>query len=191
MHNLPFFVYCNDDNAIISFRYFLFISSLFSNNSINAQTVDFGKETIQRGEVINIFGRVKHADTKEYLNDVYIFLECDGEVKQVNSISGNKAFDFKVGYGKIYKIIISKVGYVSKLVEINTNIPDNALKNGQAIDLDLSLNQSIISLNLGGEINVFTVPIAKASFDEETKDVSFDFDYVKLIREKAILYLTR
>jgi len=136
---------------------------------------------------IEVVGAVYHSNNRSLLKDVYLLLESDGQQVSIMKLSGKEKFKLFLDYGKKYTLLISKVGYISSSIEINTkNVPKLVRIAGQNIDLDLTLSQTIIHPKLDYEVGAFGLPIAKAKYSSKTKNITFDYKYTSSVHDARI-----
>jgi hypothetical protein len=79
---------------------------------------------------------------------------------------------FQLPLDKKFKIIFQKKGYVSKIVEVNTQIPKE-VNNAYIFGVDVALFAEVPNLNT----DVLLQPVAKIKFDKMAKDFNYDAAY--------------
>jgi hypothetical protein len=79
---------------------------------------------------------------------------------------------FKLPLDKKFKIIIQKKGYVSKIVEIDAEVPKD-LNNAFIFGVDVALFAEVKNLNT----DVLLKPVAKIRYDKMSKEFNYDVAY--------------
>jgi hypothetical protein len=79
---------------------------------------------------------------------------------------------FQLPLNKKFKIIIQKKGYVSKIVEVNAEVP-NDVNNTFIFGVDISLFAEVQNLNT----DVLLKPVAKIRYDKMNQDFNYDAAY--------------
>jgi hypothetical protein len=79
---------------------------------------------------------------------------------------------FQLPLDKKFKIIFQKKGYVSKIVEVNTNVPKE-INNAYIFGVDVALFAEVPNLNT----DVLLQPVAKIKYDKMAKDFNYDAAY--------------
>ena len=113
--------------------------------------------------------------------------------KVVISKNGNKIdeqvlnkkghFDFKLSFGADYNLTFEKAGYISKIINVNTEIPDEILEsnpNFPPIKLTITLFPHVDQVDL----SIFSQPIAILAYNYEVDDFIFDEEYSNIIKDK-------
>jgi hypothetical protein len=79
---------------------------------------------------------------------------------------------FQLPLDKKFKIIIQKKGYVSKIVEVNTEVPKD-VNNAFIFGVDVALFAEVKNLNT----DVLLKPVAKIKYDKMSKEFNYDVAY--------------
>ena len=79
---------------------------------------------------------------------------------------------FQLPLDKKFKIIIQKKGYVSKIVEVNSEVPKE-VNNAFIFGVDVALFAEVKNLNT----DVLLKPVAKVRFDKMSKEFNYDVAY--------------
>lgn len=91
---------------------------------------------------------------------------------------------FDLALDKKYKIIISKKGYVSKIIEVDSSVPKD-VNNAYIFPADMYLFEEVGKLNTA----VLLKPIAKVKFDKMSANFEYDRVYTNKINgELKIMY---
>jgi hypothetical protein len=80
--------------------------------------------------------------------------------------------NFTLPLDKKFKILITKKGYTSKIVEINTTVPKE-INAAFIFPVDIAIFQDVKNLNTA----VLNKPIAKVQFNTMQKDFNYDITY--------------
>ena len=80
--------------------------------------------------------------------------------------------DFKLPLQRKYSIEISKKGCVSKIIEINTKMPQNKVKNYE-FSFDIGIFEEVKGLN----VSVLKKPIAKINYNTFMSVFDYDYNY--------------
>jgi hypothetical protein len=83
---------------------------------------------------------------------------------------------FKLPLGKKFKIEVSKLGYVSKLFEVETNVPSDK-KDEYSFSFDIDIFEEIKNL----DVSVLKKPIAKVSYNIIMEQFAYDINYTSRI----------
>lgn len=102
----------------------------------------------------------------------------------VNKIVIDKTgkYEFSLNYDKIYTVVYSKPGYVSKRLSFNTTgIPPEAQEFGfEYDDVEVSLFKKIEGL----DVSILEQPVGKIFYDPEYGTLEYDAEYTKTIKSK-------
>ena len=80
--------------------------------------------------------------------------------------------DFKLPLQRKFSIEISKKGCVSKIIEINTKMPQNKVKNYE-FSFDIGIFEEVKGLN----VSVLKKPIAKINYNTFMSVFDYDYNY--------------
>lgn len=131
-------------------KYYLQINSLIK-DSKGPDKAD--EKAVVKGAVIKII------NGNNYLVGSY-FTDKKGKVS------------FQLPLDKKFKVIIQKKGYVSKIVEINTDVPKD-VNNAFIFGVDVALFEEVKNLNT----DVLLKPVAKIKYDKMSKEFNYDQVY--------------
>lgn len=138
----------------------LFNTVLFSQNSFQFK----GDISIYKGEEVGIDIEIKK----------------NGQVFKTFHPNESGKYNIDLEYNNIYVVTYSKKGCVSKKVEINTNAPDETLKNNKfkyVWTTDVELFEEFEGI----DFSFFAKPIQKIFFDENSGRFDYDNRYAKQI----------
>lgn len=125
-----------------------------------------------KGKVLNALAGYDAKCKVELLNNAEV-------IQTVLLQQGKRTFNFQLNKNKSYTIRITKEGYISKLVAINTTLP---------IDLsDLSefaFNTELLSIEEAQNLKqgILTIPVAFIRFDLLTETFVYDLNYATQVK---------
>lgn len=93
-------------------------------------------------------------------------------------------FDLKLALGSDYKLTFEKDGYVTKIVNVNTEVPEEVIEsnpNFPPVKLIINLLPTVQDVDL----SVFDQPIAILAYNAEVDDFTFDKDYSNKIKDRV------
>lgn len=143
---------------------FIYILLLIGSSSTYSQYV-------VRGEVIGDGASV---------NDVTVELSNDNVTKPVNIRAGR--FYSQLEWNKIYLFSFRKPGFVAKVIEFSTKVPDDFPKE---LLQPYLLQVRLFPIFEGVDTVFFEKPVAKIRFDEELRDFTDDRDYSLQVRYRV------
>lgn len=128
------------------------------------------------GRLLNI----KSVEDKEYKVD----LVYNGVIIDSLVLRDKSEFKFKLNKNSVYGIKITKKGYVSRIISINTSLPGfaNAFFRFQ---FDTELIETALSKNLDKDALDF--PIALVSFNEQMRCFYYSEEYTSNIKRQLYL----
>lgn len=92
-------------------------------------------------------------------------------------------FDLKFGLGADYRIFFEKDGYVTKIVNINTDVPDEIIQSNPDFP-PVKLIVTLLPQVEGVDLSIFEQPIANLSYNYELDDFTFDKEYSSKIKDR-------
>ena len=98
-------------------------------------------------------------------------------------VSKKGRFDFKLALDADYKVCFEKEGYITKNVNINTEVPSEIVEsnpNFPPIKLIINLLPKVENVDL----SIFEQPVAILSYNQELDDFTFDKEYSERIRDR-------
>lgn len=93
-------------------------------------------------------------------------------------------FDLKLALGADYKLTFVRDGYVTKIVSVSTEVPQEVIEsnpNFPPVKLIINLLPAIEGIDL----SVFDQPIAILSYNQEIDDFTFDKEYSEKIKNRV------
>ncbi|MBN2164931.1 MAG: hypothetical protein JW717_01505 [Marinilabiliaceae bacterium] len=114
-------------------------------------------------------------------NDVLVLYYLNGYKQPTVNVENNGRFILFLHWNKPYQIHFLKLGYVTKIIEFSTTIPDNVDRNKiEPYDLKVRLFEFFDEVD-----TVFLKnPVAKIRFDDSIGDFEYDMDYSLEIKYK-------
>jgi len=92
-------------------------------------------------------------------------------------------FDFKFGLGADYRLFFEKDGYVTKIVDINTEVPDEIVQSNPDFP-PVKLIVTLLPQVEGVDLSIFEQAIANLSYNYELDDFTFDKEYSSKIKDR-------
>lgn len=93
-------------------------------------------------------------------------------------------FDLKLALDGDYKLTFQKGGYITKIVNLNTEIPVEILESNSAFP-PVKLIINLLPHVDGVDLSIFEQPIAIMAYDAELDDFNFDKDYAMRMKDKV------
>jgi len=100
------------------------------------------------------------------------------KLKNIES-SKDGLFNFELDLNKKYSVEFSKVGYVSKKVEVNSSLPVG-ITGTWRIEFSISLFQMYPGL----DVSILEDPITKIKYKKQTEDFGYEEDYTDMMMNK-------
>ncbi len=109
-------------------------------------------------------------------NDILIKVMKNGETTFTqSSVSKLK---LRLDFNSVYSIVFIKEGYITKIVEVDTKVPDERSKDGfEPYKIGVKLFKQYDGVNIA----VYNQPVGKVHFDSNLDEFSYDTDYSKSI----------
>lgn len=149
-------------------KYFLVLSLLLFTKLLSAQSL-----------VINGYIVIDDASSEGSFLTIY----KNNEKLEERNISKKGKFDLKFGLDADYKLSFGKPGYITKIVEINTDVPAEIVESNPDFP-PVKLIINLLPETEGVDISIFEQPIAILSYDYELDDFTFDKEYSSKIKDK-------
>ena len=157
--------------STVSKPLFLLLALLFCLPSFAQDDEDF----------MHVYGTVKDYQSRRKMRDAVVTVTQDGKSFKSITTSANGKFEFFLPLDHKYVIKFGKDKYVSKNIEIDArNVPADIRRGGFSMNTDVDLFESIPDIDFSFLEN----PIGKASFYEETGDISWNYDYIESVKSK-------
>lgn len=93
-------------------------------------------------------------------------------------------FDLKLALGADYKLTFERDGYVTKIVSVNTEVPQEVIESNPNFP-PVKLIINLLPMVEGVDLSVFDQPIAILSYNQEIDDFTFDKDYSEKIKNRV------
>lgn len=149
-------------------KYFLVLSLLLFTKLLSAQSL-----------VINGYIVIDDASSEGSFLTIY----KNNEKLEERNISKKGKFDLKFGLDADYKLSFGKPGYITKIVEINTDVPVEIVESNPDFP-PVKLIINLLPETEGVDISIFEQPIAILSYNYELDDFTFDKEYSSKIKYK-------
>lgn len=130
---------------------------------------------------LEIDGKVLNSEDGEE-PECYVELICDNEVRQALTLrEGKRRFRFLLDKNTAYAIRISKKGFVTRIISVNTEV----LTANEGIHR-FSFETSLLSETLGAKLNqeVIDFPVTLIHFDYESETFTHNIEYTNYIRKE-------
>ncbi len=132
-----------------------------------------------RGRVLEFKGQQKQED-KPGLADARVWVSNETGTKVIDGICDSKGrLAFKLPLDRRFMMHISKVGYVEKMVIVDTHVPLDCRKTYQ-FTFDIDIFEKINGL----DVSVLEKPIARISFKPYDKKFVYDKEYTNKVNTK-------
>ncbi|MCM1030967.1 MAG: hypothetical protein NC410_05930 [Oscillibacter sp.] len=92
-------------------------------------------------------------------------------------------FDLKFGLGADYRLFFEKDGYVTKIVNINTDVPDEIVQSNPDFP-PVKLIVTLLPHVEGVDLSIFDQAIANLNYNYELDDFTFDKEYSIKIKDR-------
>lgn len=106
--------------------------------------------------------------------------DSDNRLFSIN-VNDNGLFDFQLNWNKVYFFHFKKPGYVSKIIEFSTFVPDS--KNCDQIE-PYRLKVRLFKMFPGVDTVFFKNPVAKIQYNTQFDDFDYDMDYSMQVKYK-------
>lgn len=93
-------------------------------------------------------------------------------------------FDLKLALGSDYKLTFEKDGYVTKIVNVNTEVPEEVIESNPNFP-PVKLIINLLPMVQDVDLSVFDQPIAILAYNAEVDDFTFDKDYSNKIKDRV------
>ena len=98
-------------------------------------------------------------------------------------LNKNLHIDLKLAFYSYYKISFEKTGYITKIISINTEVPEESIENNPdfpPVKLIINLLPSVEKIDL----SIFDQPIAILTYQAELDDFTFAKSYSDKIKDR-------
>lgn len=112
------------------------------------------------------------------LSGSYMVLE-NLTTNEKQTLKGQSKFNVNVKYNCDYILSFSKPGYITKKIQVNTNVPADRIEQGfYPVTFEVILFKQYEGMN----IVIFNQPVSKYKFSKLLDDFNYDTDYTKQIQ---------
>lgn len=159
------------------------LHSAMTRLSVFVFTLIIATSLVAQVDVVMVYGTVKDHSTAKKIDGVVVtVLKNGGKLLEVPTNASGK-YEVNLDYGSEYKILLSKKGYVSKNIVIDTrDIPEEDRQGGHGINADFSMLQELA----GMDFSLLLEPFGKAKFDRAAGNISWDMEYTGRMRDLQI-----
>ena len=113
-----------------------------------------------------------------------VIINKNGKKLEEILINRRGRFELKLALGADYKVTFSKEGYITKIVDINTDVPEESIEtNPDFPPVKLIIN--LFPYMEGADLSIFEQPIAILTYNPELDDFTFDREYAEKIKERV------
>ncbi len=149
-------------------KYILFICFLFIGNLLSAQSLTIN------GNII-----ISEASSE----GSRFIISKNGKKLEEQVINKKGRFDLKLTLGADYQLSFEKTGYITKIVSVNTEVPEEVVEsnpNFPPVKLIINLLPTVQEVDL----SLFNQPIAILTYNQEVDDFTFDKEYDAKIKPR-------
>ncbi len=114
---------------------------------------------------------------------IRIEIYCNSQKQTSLKVSKSGKCDVQLLFNKDYRLAFVKNGYVTKYVDINTDVPEDILDYDNHFPPE-KLNIILLPSRENVDISVFKQPVEKLYYDKDIDDFVFDKDYASLIKDR-------
>jgi len=160
----------------------LFVLNFNSNAIIRSKQLDNKME--DTATCLSLKGKIINALEGETKQCKVELLNADGVVDSMFLNKTNKFFKFKLTRDTYYAIRVTKKGYVTKLISINTSFP------ADVVDIcEFAFNTELISEKESENLNkdALDFPIAIIHFDDKTEQFTYNKEYTLNIKREIYM----
>lgn len=113
-----------------------------------------------------------------------LIITKNGEQIDTQTLNRKGHFDLKLALGADYKLSFEKAGYITKIVNVNTEVPEEILESNPNFP-PVKLIINLLPMVSGVDLTIFEQPIAILAYNPELDDFTFDKDYSGRIKTKV------
>lgn len=136
----------------------------------------------QQLDNVYVYGTVKDQYTAKKLEDVVVTIYKNGGKLQEVSSNASGKYEFTLDYGADYKIVYSRIGWVSKNYTVDTrNVPEEQRVGGEGMNVEMTLFQELP----GMDFSILQQPIGKAKYSAEKTGLDWDWDYTASVQNEV------
>ena len=133
---------------------------------------------IGNSQFIIVYGKLKIE--KGNLDKTQILVKKNGTIIETYNLPKNGKFEFELDINADYLLTFNKEGYVSKSINVNTKVPEDASSSEsfQPFQFQVSLFKQLEGI----DYVVFNQPVGKIKYSRGLEDFDYDTDYSKTVR---------
>lgn len=112
-----------------------------------------------------------------------IIISKNGNKVDEQTLNKKGRFDLKLAFDSDYKLTFEKAGFVTKMISVNTEVPEEILESNPdfpPIKLTITLYPYVDEVDL----SIFEQPIAILAYNQEIDDFKFDEEYSAKIKNR-------
>lgn len=116
-------------------------------------------------------------------NGIRVELYCNSKKEKSQKVNNNGKCDILLDFNKDYRLAIVKNGYVTKYVDVNTEVPAHILDYDSFFP-PKKLKITLYPIKKDVDISLFKQPVEKIAYDKDMDDFVFDKEYAKLRKDR-------
>lgn len=113
-----------------------------------------------------------------------LIITKNGEQIDTQTLNRKGHFELKLALGADYKLSFEKAGYITKIVNVNTEVPEEILESNPNFP-PVKLIINLLPMVSGVDLTIFEQPIAILAYNPELDDFTFDKDYSNRIKTQV------
>lgn len=129
---------------------------------------------------LEIEGKILVSDEDRGLSCTVELIGLDGKVEKFEVNDSRRKFKLVLGRNSYYTIRISRPGYVSKLIGVDTEVEETDIIYGFKFETMLLKEEALVHLNK----DAMDMPIAIIQFDEKNDGFVYDKKYTESVKQK-------
>jgi DNA polymerase III alpha subunit (gram-positive type) len=136
--------------------------------------------TLQLNAQVSVKGNL-HLKEKKSSKSSYLKIEKNSEIVDRIELGRKGNFKYKLALNNEYLLHFTNEGYVTKKIEVNTNVPSGKeSKSFQPLYFEVELFKSVPNSELGP----FKYPVGKIVYNSSIEEFDYDVDYSRTIQNK-------
>ncbi|QQR87121.1 MAG: carboxypeptidase regulatory-like domain-containing protein [Flavobacteriales bacterium] len=137
---------------------------------------------------IVVEGRVLDETTGDPIKGAVVIVRKDGHSENMVVVKGDGQYAFELERGGRYEITYSAAGMVAKRVEVNTHgAPANLDVPRLSMNVDINLFPPVSGLATA----LFEKPMGRAAYSSKVRNMRWDEEYGKAMRESIRVFMTK
>lgn len=150
--------------------------------TVKISSASSGRPVIDSLTCLEIEGRVLIADENPSRECTIELISHNGQIDTIQLKDSKRKFRFLLNRNTSYAIRISKKGYVSKIVNVNTELKGDGSDNLHRFMFETPLLKEEDTVHLNKD--VMEMPIAIIHFDQQQKCFQYDKEYTRTIKNE-------